>query len=183
MNLFMNLKNFKKCRLWINDTTHGIEIKLQNKVEKSIVANTTKSMDTIKVAIELALPKNASNYALIGFEYVPNKTVQNKTIVSVCLNNELRDYDNQTLAKIDDKVVMGICNEYGDSILESAIEYINSIGVFPPGEVIFNIGAHAECGSSRAIFEKATEIILMISQFDLENMTNEVIQKEIELLL
>lgn len=183
MKLLMKLKNYKKCKLWINEIADNIEVQAEKIIEKNSPACNKECVDKMKIAIELALPKNHSNYAFVGFEYIPDNTLQDITIVTVCVNNKVICNPNETLAMPNDKVFLGISEEYGDSILDTAIQTISEMNSFPTGKIIFNIGAHAECGSSKAIFAKATELLLRISQLDLENMTNELIQEEIELLL
>lgn len=148
----MNLSNYKKCRLWINELGNLPKEKEEKVSETVIPSNNKNHMINTIMAIEIILPRNASNYGLIGFEYIPNKENQSNTSVRVCFNNKLNEFKSDSLAIPNDKVFFGISEEYSQSILDSAVETISEIGGLPSGEIIFNLGAHAECGSSRAVF-------------------------------
>jgi len=183
MNILMKLKGYKKCRLWINEIIDDRGAEVEKTIEKSLSAGNKKYGDKLKLAIELAFPKNNSNYAFIGFEYVPDELNKDITSVIVCLNNKSICYSKETLAKPNDKVFKGISEEYGNTILDTAIETINEMNCFSSGKIIFNIGAYAECGSSKAIFAQATKILLNISQLELMSMSDLVIQEKIESML
>ncbi|GFZ32151.1 hypothetical protein CSC2_26770 [Clostridium zeae] len=183
MIVSMKLKNYKKCRLWVNERDELLVTKAESIENKDIPSCAKKPIDIKQIALELSLPKNHSNYALIGFEYNPSNTNQSTTNIAVFINNEQLYYQSETLSDSHDKVLIGISEEYGQSILKSAVETLNDIGGFPSGEINFNVGAHAECGSSNAIFSQATRMILKLSQLDLINMTELEIQNKIESML
>lgn len=179
----MNLSNYKKCRLWINELGNMPNEKEENVIESVIPSNNKKQMRNTIMAIEIFLPRNTSNYGLVGFEYVQDKDNKSDLCVRVCFNKKLNELKNDSLAIPNDKVFFGISEEYSQSILDSAVDTINDIGGLPSGEITFNLGAHAECGSSRAVFNKITRIIIILSQYDLLKMTKVEVQTEIESML
>lgn len=99
------------------------------------------------------------------------------------MTEQLVVYPNSPLATSRDRVHFGITEEYAQSILDGALELINEIGGFPTGKLVFEIGAHSEAGSSKAIFFRATKALIEISQLDLINLSDEFLQKEIEAVL
>jgi len=145
----IKLNNHKKCIVWINEKNKVPITSVGRIMNKSIPSRMKKSTGIEQIALELSLPKNHSNYALVGFEYKSNNTNQNLTNITVLTSNEKVYYSSQTLSDSHDKVLIGISEEYGQSVLESAVETLNDIGGFPAGEITFNVGAHAECGSSK----------------------------------
>lgn len=179
----MKLNNYRKCRLWVNELGELSCTKAENVLEKTIPSSLTKSTGIAQIVFELSLPKNNSNYALVGFESRPNGNNQSTTKIAVLVSNKQLQHSKDTLAKPNDKVFIGISEEYGQSVLDSAVETIKEIGGFPSGEIAFNIGAYAECGSSKAIFAQATRVLLKLSQLDLLNMAESAIQSEIEAML
>lgn len=177
------MNNYKRCKLWINDVESSLGTTSENTITTFVPSVPTKSIGKIQIAIEISLPKNMSNYALIGFEYVPSEQNIDKTNITVCINKQSREFPNDTLAMKNDKVYFGISEEFGQSILDTVVETLNEMGGFSSGDIIFNIGSYSECGSSKSIFCKATKVILMLSQFDLLNMTESDIRNKLEEML
>ena len=175
----MNLKKYRKCKLWVNETGGLPFIKAENAIEKDVPSNIKKATEVVQIALELSLPRNSSYYALVGFECKSGNN-QSNTKITVLMSKEKLNYSSETLSDSYDKVIMGISEEYGQSVLESAIETINEMGEFTYGEITFNVGAYAECGSSKAVFAQVTRILIKLSQVDLLNMTEVEIQDKIE---
>ena len=87
------------------------------------------------------------------------------------VSKEELSYTSDLMSDSYDKVLVGISEEYGNSILDSAVETIIEMGGITPGDINFSIGSHAECGSSKVVFSQVTRILLKLSQYDLLNMT------------
>lgn len=183
MILSMKLNKYKKCRLWVNEIGELPYIEAKSTIEKYIPSSTKMSTGITQIAFELSLPKNNSNYALVGFECKPSDNNQNTTKLAVHICEEQLLYSKDTLAMPSDKVFIGISEEYGQSVFDSAVETLNEIGGLQSGEITLNIGAHAECGSSKAIFAQTTRVLMKLSQLDLLCMTEWAIQNEIESIL
>ncbi|NOU72974.1 hypothetical protein GC098_16360 [Paenibacillus sp. LMG 31458] len=181
MKAFLNLTKYKKCRLWINDYVFPERKDVGKIIDKSIPASMQKRDVARMIAIEVSLPRNMSNYALVGFEFIPD-TAGNVTEVSVFVSSEQTTYSYDNLA-LSNNVFSGIPDEFAQSVLESAIETIKQIGGFSPGKLIFNIGAFSDSGSSIMIFRLATSALIKISQFDIENMSDNLLQDELETFL
>ncbi|MDQ0875948.1 hypothetical protein QFZ77_004607 [Paenibacillus sp. V4I3] len=177
----MKLTKYKKCRLWVDDYGFPGSKDVGKIIDKNIPSSMLKRDVASKNVIEVSLPRNTSNYALVGFEFMPD-LAGNMTEVSVHVSSEQTTYSNETLA-ISNNVFSGIPDEFALSVLESAIEAINEIGGFSPGRLIFNIGAYSDSGSSIMIFRLATSALIKISQFDIENMSDDLLQAELETLL
>ncbi len=176
------LKKYRECRLWVNETNGLPFTKAENVLEKDIPSSIKKTTGIIQMALELSLPRDSSYYALVGFVCKSDDNQSNTKII-VLTSNERLIYSSETLSVSYDKIFVGIAEEYGQSVLDSAVETINELGGLSSGEINFNIGAYAECGSSKAIFAQATRILIKLSQFDLLNMTEAEIQNEIESML
>lgn len=130
MIILLKMNNYRKCTLWVNEIGELPHTRAESVIEKTIPSTLKRSTGIINMAVELFLPKNHSNYALVGFQYKPYES-NNITRIIVNQNNEHFYYPNETLAMPNDKVLIGISEEYGQSVLESAVETINNIGGFP----------------------------------------------------
>lgn len=182
MILSMSLKKYRKCKLWVNEIVGLPFTNTENIIEKDIPSSIKKTTDIVQMALELSLPRDSSYYALVGFECKAFNNQSNPKI-TVSMSKEKLNYSSETLSGSYDRIFKGISEEYGQSVLDSAVETINELGGFSSGEIHFNTGAHAECGSSKAIFAQTTRILIKLGKLDLLNMTEEEIRKEIELLL
>lgn len=172
----------KQCRLWVNDYDFPGSKEVGKIIGKSITSSLQKGNVITQIAIEVSLPRNASNYALVGFEFIPGES-RKVTDVSVHVASEQVTCPHDTIALTKKSVFSGISEEFAQSVLDSAIETINEIGGFSPGKLIFNIGAYSESGSSIMIFKLATKALIKISQLDIENMSDALLQNELEILL
>jgi hypothetical protein len=179
MIISMSLKKNRKCKLWVNETAGLPLANSENVIEKDIVSSINKSNDIVQMALELSLSRDSSYYALVGFECKSDNN-QKYTKITVSMSKENLTYSSETLSASYDKVFTGISEEYGQSVLDSAVETINELGGLSSGEITFNVGAHAECGSSNAIFAQTTKLLLKLAKLDLLNMTEDKIQNEIE---
>jgi hypothetical protein len=180
MITFINLNNYRKCRLWLNETIDLPLIKSEHMIENFVPSSMKKATGINQIALELSLPRNSSYYALVGFECRASNNNQGNTKVTVLMSKEKSNYSSETLSDSYDKVFMGISEEYGQSVLDSAVETINEIGGLPFEEINFNVGAHAECGSSKVIFAQVTRILIKLCQADLLNMTEAEIKVSVK---
>jgi hypothetical protein len=182
MIISMSLKKYRKCKLWVNETAGLPFTNAENVIEKDIPSSIKKTINIVQMALELSLPRDSSYYALVGFECKSDNNQRN-TKITVSMSKEMLNYSSETLSGSYDKVFTGVSEEYGQSVLESAVETINELGGLSLAEIHFNTGAHAECGSSKAIFAQVTKMLLKLSQVDLLNLTETEIQNAIESML
>ena len=182
MILLIKLNNYRKCRLWINEIGELIYTKAINVIERTIPSSGIKLTGIDQIAFELSLPKNNSNYALVGFEFRPDYNNQDTTKITLPVSSAQMRCSMIVLSKPNDRVFIGISEEYGQDVMDSAVKVLNDIG-FPPGEIILNLGAYAECGSSKIIFAQTTRILLKLVKLDLLNMTEVEIQNKVELVV
>jgi hypothetical protein len=180
----MDLSRWRKCRLWYNDFNSEYVITSTEVIEKSITsyAENNKLEEKVQIAIEVILPGGPSSYALIGFDFYPGELHSNKIDVSVLIDSTDIIYTN-SLAYRNETVMIGIPKEYSQAILKGATKSLEDIGSFPPGRMVFNIGAHSNVGSSKVAFALATKLLLILFQDVIENIDHEQLKVKIDALL
>lgn len=78
MNKILNLDKMDFA-YWINGIPNTLTNSESNEVIRVLGAD--KSLNyTLRVALELSLHRHTSSYALLGFEYVPEKNVNSLTV-------------------------------------------------------------------------------------------------------
>ena len=184
MKSCLNLSRYKKCRLWVNDFRNDYIIN-SNRVIKGIINlddRPNSLYEKAQMAIEVFMGSEASSYALVGFCFYPDDQYCNKIEVSVIVNATDVVYEN-SLAYGNETVKIGIPDEYSDAILKSAVKTITETNAFPPGNFVFNIGAHSNVGSSPVVFALATKLLLTLFRDNIKNMNDEQLRDKIESLL
>ncbi|WP_027624770.1 hypothetical protein [Clostridium lundense] len=159
-----NLTGYKKGRLWINDLP-VINYNVVELIEEKFKANTFECQGK-SIALEIALPRNSSNYALLGATYIPDES--GFLNVEVKISSLEDDEFKGNIASTVDKVICGIPKEYGEAILEYIRNNINDFKV-PSGKLVFEIGAHGLVGSSKAIFSLLAKVIIELVVYNLKD--------------
>lgn len=110
-------------------------------------------------SLELALPRHCSSYALLGLRYVPESLAELR--IEVLYNEDIQARFEDSLSQTSERVFSGICAEYSQSIADTAAEAAAALR-YPPGHLTFDTGAFCEVGSSKAIFQRITKILMKI---------------------
>lgn len=150
------LDNGLKANIWINEVikeNNGYKNTMFSKKDELI--NTGKK----KIVIELFIPRAHNNYALLGLEYTAN--VEKNMMYKISIDDINSQEYNNSIALSHDKVTWGILDEYKLGIINSVSNYLNNNSL-PNGMIDFNISAHAEIGSSQLMFEKVSDILLLL---------------------
>ncbi len=180
MIILDNLGRFKKGILWINKIPeikyNTVEIlKLTKEAKGKIVER------DVTVALELLLgPRDISNYVLLGVRYTSSKD----NVLKVNIN--VSDFDDVILsdriASSVDEVHAGIPREYALAIINEVEKLTDELGC-SSGTLSFDIGAHGHIGSSRAVFAKATRILMKlisVSSYDNREELKEIVSSELK---
>ncbi|BCN32366.1 hypothetical protein [Anaeromicropila herbilytica] len=165
---------------------NGIQIKIWDdeipKQQLCVIKNISKRLDgngicleqNKTMAVELRLPRNISNYAMLGLVY------ENNTI-STNIEIEINDYEEieyvENIALKTDYIHMGIPEDYVNGI-EKSINKLNNEELISNGNYKFCVGAHGEVGSSTISFMIVCSILLKLLL--LENITKEKVREIIE---
>lgn len=160
---FKNSQKHEKIRVWINDLPKA-NYNATNIKYFSLPANTY--YDDKKFAVELIYPRNSSNYALLGGQYISDESGVLKTEIHIC-DLETHTY-NDTIAFKSDNVFCGIPEEYANAVSEYMTKNADNLKL-PSGKIIFNVGAYGEVGSSKFIFSIATKILFKLLVLDFQN--------------
>lgn len=180
MIMLDSLGKYRMGRLWIDeipnicyDNTHQLQF-----AAKTEFINTVQS---VKIALELSLPQNSSNYALLGISYTPS----DNNIIEVKINasSNTEEKVKETIVSAIDEIYVGIPLEYANAVKSATQSVIEEINDFPNGILEFNLGAHGLIGSSNVIFSRVTYIILKLLCKNPKNMTIEEIKDEINRLI
>ncbi len=156
----------KRIKLWFDEFPKIKNVNSNVFCEKiSLLCNQLKNYK--KICIELSFLRHASNYALLGFEYLPSDDNYLEVDISYSDKNSEK-YINDHLFGAETKYC-GLPKEYVAPIFEEVKKKFDN-NYMLSGKIIFNISANCEIGSSEMIFRKATQMLLNIF-FD--NITDE----------
>jgi len=153
-----NLGGHQKGRLWINDFPE-IKIKTIDTIQKTVEGVEDISKCSKSVVLELLLPRNASNYALLGVTYTPLNSKKLDIVINVGTADDVVLKDN--IAFTSDEVHIGIPAEYALTIIDSAVDTLKDLE-FPSGILFFDVAAHGHVGSSKMIFSRVTKMLVKI---------------------
>lgn len=164
MIILNNLGQYRKGRLWINDLPKMVYDHIDS-LELSLTINKGLEVKECSLALELLLsPRQVSNYAFLGVDFIPNNG--NKLEISVSTSQDEGEILENTIASQSDEVHNGLPKEYGQAILRSVQKTLDEIDKFSGGTLNFNIGAHGLVGSSQLSFSKVAEIIIKLLTID-----------------
>ncbi len=159
MIIIDNLVGLRKGRLWINNLPK-IEYTTIDVLKAKIKAEGSTNLVNTQIALELLLPNEVSNYALLGADFTPNDS--DLLTIEVCISKNDDLILSDTIAKPYEEVHVGIPREYAQTIIDTVQKTLNDSVEVPSGILRFNCGAHGYIGSSQAIFSKVTRIILVL---------------------
>lgn len=165
----------RKGRLWINEIPDNTTFIGDTTVTDDIKTSSKNSWDKKSVVLELCLPRNNSNYALLGVEYHP-KINDGKIEVQIEASEKENVIYEDSIAMFV-KIHIGILPEYAEAIRETLCNYLTQNDFVPSGKLIIRIGAHCEVGSSRKLFSILTEAVMTLLSKDLTQIQNDNIQK------
>ncbi|MDP5275122.1 hypothetical protein [Chengkuizengella axinellae] len=159
-----NLGHYRKGKLWINDLPR-MDYDNIDRIELLLTINKGLKIKPCSLALELLLsPRQVSNYAFLGVDFIPNN--ENKLVITVCVSHDEGEKLDNNIASSSDEVHIGLPKEYGEAILSSVQKTLSEIPNFSGGILNFNIGAHGLVGSSQLSFSKVTEIIVKLLAID-----------------
>ena len=174
-----NIGNLKKCRIWTEKPplTKYQVVKVLNLI---VEANDHISKKNQDIAIELFVAPRY--YALLGIEYIFEKTSNLKICVNITENTD--NVITDSLALPSDNVHLGISNEYCQTILNTAVKVCKNLSTLPTGILTFNIGGYSDYGSNQVIFSKITSILIKLlvaklESCDLEELKS-IVRNELE---
>jgi hypothetical protein len=112
------------------------------------------------VAVELYVPHGPTvSYALLGADIVP-KVIDGLEIV-VGVSEGGPPYPSALASKVD-QVKIGLPSEYATAVAEGAMRVVELGGGPVNASLRFRWAAHGVVGSSRAIFRRASEILVRL---------------------
>ena len=154
MNSEIHLNN-ADLKYWINEFPN-LE-KFESKSEKFQIPmkkSTAQKYIWTKVALEIYLHKNSSNYALLGLEYESNESGVLSIEIQYIVDNVMH-YES-ALTKFNNYKYLGLPEECTDIILDT----IKSNKNISSGTLKIPIAANCEVGSSPLIYSKVTNLLL-----------------------
>lgn len=153
-----NVNAIKKFKIWIDEFPFD-PFKCKN-LEDTIHVNKTISIPDIRICLEYFLPRNISNYAMLGLEF---KNTNDKNL-KVFLYNCMDGIDYKPSVQCTDKNCKhkGFLLEYGHTVMEQTAQFFKSLNCGVCGELNFVIGGYCDIGSSIASFNLATNILLRL---------------------
>lgn len=161
-----------KIKIWLDELPIQ-ECELITIIESEYQAE-SQDLQNKQIVVELKIPRNISNYGMLGVKYRNNATLAN---VQIYVSKYDEEIYAENIAIKPDVVHKGIPKNYVNGIINS-IELNNGM-LLKNGYYEFHVGAHGEVGSSEKIFFILTNIILkLLSKKDFTKDTIEKIIKE-----
>lgn len=168
---FEYLEQSYEARLWIDESIKfSMKTVGSNETTLKVPNKCDPPWETLRLVFEMRLPRNASNYVLLGLRYYPAN--DGKLVVRVDFSEYEGEILEDNISLQPDEVHIGIPKEYVPRILKAINEMVEEADL-PCGKLIFDIGAHALAGSSPMSFYKATKIILKLMQKDPKAISTE----------
>lgn len=173
MNSEIHLNN-ADLKYWINEFPilekfESESEKIQIPMRKSIPIKCFLN----KVALEVYLHKNSSNYALLGLEYEPNESGVLSTEIQYIVDNEMH-YES-ALTKFNNYKYLGLPEECTDIILET----IKSNKNISSGILKIPIASNCEVGSSPLVYSKVINLLLELICNQKEDTNFDLLIKEL----
>lgn len=170
-----NIGMHRKGRLWVNEIPNNTTFIGDTITTDEIKTSCKNSWARKSVVLELCLPRNNSNYALLGVEYYP---ITNDGKIEVQIeSSEKENIIYEDSMEMFVKTHIGIFPEYAESIRETLYNYLNKYECVPSGKLIIRVGAQSEGGSSRKLFSIMAEAVITLLSKDLTHIEKDDIQK------
>lgn len=150
------LENGLKVKVWVDDfpiESKQMKGKYLSRAQKKMWINSKQ------LVVELFIPRDHNNYALLGIEFIPDNEKQVK--IKMSIENEGSHEYNTSIAPQIDTVTWGIFEEYKHGIMNSFNKFLKN-GKLPSGTIYYNIFAQGEIGSSQNMFEMVSDILLSL---------------------
>lgn len=170
-----NYENGVKLRIW-QDEFQTFDLRPIKIIEKEFITPNENIGSSKLMAVEVCLPKNASNYAMLGVKY--ESCEESKIVIDVF------DFDTmefpESLGVKPDNIQLGLPEDYVDGIFKGFEKILNN-GLLTKGRYRFFIGAHGEVGSSVNIFDYTCRVLmrLLIEKDINTNVVENVIKAEL----
>lgn len=150
------LENGLKANIWMNDFP---AITKRIKDELLVEEETETYTNSKQLVVELFIPRSHNNYALLGIDFIADNEKKLKIKMSIENQNNFK-YDD-SIALSFDTVTWGILEEYKQGVIDSYNKFLQNREL-PSGIINYNISAYGEIGSSRAMFEVVSNILLSL---------------------
>ncbi len=175
----IELKN-GKIKYWIGEMPI-INITNSLSIEENIQVHCDRSDTNTKAALEVFLHRNASYYGLLGVEYFPSTDSDNLKIIFNYTNENGAEYID-TILEYDEKVFMGLTEEYLSYTQKRIKTYLSKKDKIQGGILNFTVAANSEIGSSPNLFSTLSEMLVELivkmnsneNNDDLDNVINDI---------
>jgi hypothetical protein len=149
-----NYESGSKIRIW-QDEFPPFDLRPIKTIEKEF-HSTNENLEMSKLmVVELSLPKNVSNYAMLGVQY----EICEKAKIEI----NVFDYDTieftDNLGLKPDYIQLGLPEDYIEGIFRG-IDNLVKLGSLKKGKYRFFIGAHGEVGSSINMFDYICRVLV-----------------------
>lgn len=175
MILKYNYENGVKIRIW-QDEFQTFDLSPIKIIEKEFTTTNENIGLSKLMVVEVCLPKNASNYAMLGVKY--EGCDESKILVDVFDFNTEEFSDS--LGVKPDNIQLGLPEDYVAGVFKGFEKILNS-GLLMKGKYRVFIGAHGEVGSSVNIFDYTCRVLMrLLIENDINtNVVEDVIKSEL----
>lgn len=172
----LELSKYRRARVWLGEALPA-EFRPTFTIERTVRPIVRRQFVRRSAALEVCIPRGVvTSYALLGAELIDAEAGGLEVIVGV---NAVGDTYAPALASKVDEVRTGMLEEYADAVAEGVARTAESVGAPTNAALRFGWAAHATVGSSRAIFEKASGVLLQLFTIS----TNDVSRDWLDALL
>lgn len=165
------LSNLRRAKVWLDDAPPA------NFAAMSVIRRRVRPLKTIPAsrhiaAVELSVPHGPrASYALLGAELM----VADVDGVELVVSTNERGLPLETGSGFtSDDVNVGLLDEYATAVLDGAATTLELLGGPQGAALQFRWAAHGRVGSSRAIFENASRIVLRLLMLPKESSEDQI---------
>lgn len=170
MILTLKLSRHRIARVWLGEAP-TVEVIGQDTVRQRVASARLVEAVTTKVVAELLVPRGGmASYGVLGGEFTRSSSGNEVEIIALIGSGSNR-YQESIAARIDE-VRVGLPREFADAVIRGAKTEVLNRGT-PPGVLTFRWAAHGVVGSSPAIFEQLSSLVLRIMATPADCLTEE----------
>jgi hypothetical protein len=159
MRRFFELSRHRRANVWLDEAPPA-EFTATSSVTRIVKPNRVMEVTRTIAGIELKVPRGpGSSYALLGAELVEADRDGLEVVVGV---NKAGFPFRGSLAPDPNEIRIGLLGEYADAVVVGVAKFAVSNAIPDKAALHFRWAAHGIVGSSPAIFEETSSLVLQV---------------------
>ena len=159
MKQSFELSHFRRATVWLDEAPPA-DFTATSVVTQIVKPQVAVGASRRTAGVEVYIPRGPrTSYGLLGAELVEADVDGLEVVVSV---NKAGFPFQPSLASKSDEVKVGLLDEYAGAVIGGVARVAEAVGAPTKGTLRFRWAAHGLVGSSQAVFERASEIVLQL---------------------